>query len=90
MTTTYNIDPITLLSTFQQRKTIRIKSVKKTINCHTDGSKLYDDKTGAGLLINNSQHDIAEEGIHIGTNATVVQAEVFTVGRESNNKKRFH
>ena len=33
------------------------------------------------MLINYSHHNIAEEAIHLGNNATVFQAEVFAVGR---------
>ena len=37
------------------------------------------------MLINNSQKDMAEEAIHLGTNATVFQAEVFVVGRAASH-----
>ena len=45
-------------------------------NFRTDGSKLDDKRTGAGVIINNSPNDIAEEAIHLGNNATVFQAQV--------------
>ena len=49
------------------------------------------------MLINNSQNDNAEEDIHLFTNATVFQAEVFAMERaasylifaETKNKKVF-
>ena len=55
------------------------------INCHTEGSKLDDNRTGTGVLINNSHNDIAEEAIHLGNNATVFQGEVFAVGRAASH-----
>ena len=49
-----------------------IVPINYNINCHTDGSKLDNDKTGAGVLMNNSQNDTAEEDIYLGTNVTVL------------------
>ena len=71
-----------------------VEPINYNINCYTDGSKLDDNRTGAGVLINYSQIDSAEEAIHLGNSATVFQAEVFAVGRtashlifaETNNK----
>ena len=54
-------------------------------NCHTDGSKLDDNRTEAGVLINYSHNDIAKEAIYLGNNATVFQAEVFPVGRTASH-----
>ena len=54
-----------------------VEPINYNINCHTEGSKLDDNRTGAGVLINNSHNDIAEEASHLGNNATVFQAEVF-------------
>ena len=69
-------------------------SINYNINCHTDGSKLDDNRTGVGVLIDYSHIESAEEAIHLGNSATVFQAEVFAVGRtashlifaETNNK----
>ena len=62
-----------------------VNPINYNINCHTDGSKLYDNRTGAGVLINNSHNDFAEEAIHLGNNATVFQAELFAVGRAASH-----
>ena len=60
---------------------MEVEPTNYNINCHTDCSKLADNKTEASVLINNSHIDIAKEAIHLGNNATVFQAEVFSVGR---------
>ena len=62
-----------------------VEPINYNINCHTDGYKLDDNRTGAGVLINYSHNDIAEEAIHLGNNATVFQAEVFAVGRTASH-----
>ena len=56
-----------------------VEPINYNINCHTDAFKLDDNRTGAGVLINNSHNDIAEKAIHLGNNATVFQTEVFAV-----------
>ena len=38
-----------------------VEPINYNINCHTDGSKLDDNRTGAGVIINYSHNDIAEE-----------------------------
>ena len=89
MTTTYNLDPKFVVEDYKE-----VEPINYNINCHTDGSKLDDNRTGAGVLINYSHIDSAEEAIHLGNSATVFQAEVFAVGRtashlifaETNNK----
>ena len=58
-----------------------VEPINHNTNFHTDGSKFYNNRTGAGVLINYSHNNIAEEAIHLGNNATVFQAEVFAVGR---------
>ena len=73
MTTTYNLD------TKEDYK--EVEPINFNINCHTDGRKLDGNRTGAGVLINYSHNDTAEEAIHLGKNATVFQVEVFAVGR---------
>ena len=62
-----------------------VEPINFNINCHTDGSKLDDNRTGAGVIINYSHNDIAEEAIHLGNNATVFQAKVFAVGRTASH-----
>ena len=47
----------------------------------TTGLELH----GAGVIINYSHNDIAEEAIHLGNNATVFQAEVFAVIRTASH-----
>ena len=56
-----------------------VEPINYNINGHTDGSKHDDNRTGAGVLINNSHNDITEEAIHLGNNATVFQAEVLSL-----------
>ena len=55
------------------------------INCFTDGSRLENCKTGAGVLIEINQNATVEESIHLGLEATVFQAEVFAVGRAASH-----
>ena len=94
MTTTYNLDPNFAVDIPTKEDYKEVEPINFNINCHTDGSKLDDNRTGAGVIINYSHNDIAEEAIHLGNNATVFQAEVFAVGRtafhlifaETNNK----
>ena len=73
MTTTYNLDPNFIVDILTKKD----YKVVEPINFNTEGSKLDDNRTGAGVFINNSHNDIAEEVIHLGNNATVFQAEVF-------------
>ena len=54
-----------------------VEPINHNINCHTAGSKFDDNWTGAGVLINYSHDEIAEEAIHLSSNETVFQAEVF-------------
>ena len=64
-----------------------VEPINYNINCHTDGSKVDDNRTGAGVLINYSHIESAEETIHLGNcnSATVFQAEVFAVGRKASH-----
>ena len=68
VTTTYNLD-CNFVVDIPTKNTI--KKLNLFTNCHTDGSKLDDNRTGAGVLINNTPNDSAEEAIRIGNNATV-------------------
>ena len=94
MTTTYNLNPKFVVDIPSKEDYKEVEPINYNINCHTDGSKLDDNRTGAGVLINYSHIDSAEEAIHLGNSATVFQAEVFAVGRtashlifaETNNK----
>ena len=81
MTTTYNLDPYFAVDIPTKKDYKGVEPINFNINCHTDGPKLDDNKTGAGVIINYSHNDIAEEAIQPGNNATVFQAEVFAVGR---------
>ena len=85
MTTTYNLDPNFVVDIPTKKDYKEVEPIKHNINCHTEGSKLDDNRTVTGELINNSHNDIAEEAIHLGNNATVFQAEVFAVGRAASN-----
>ena len=90
MTTTYKF--VVDIPTKEDCK--EVEPINYNINCHIDGSNVDDNRTGAGVLINCSHIDSAEEAIHLGNSATVFQAEVFAVGRtashlifaETNNK----
>ena len=53
-----------------------VEPINHNINCHTEGSNPDDNRTGTGVLINNSHNEIAEEAIHLDYNATVFQDEV--------------
>ena len=94
MTTTYNLDPKFVVDIPTKEDYKEVEPINYNINCHTDGSKLDDNRTGAGVLINYSHIDSAEEAVHLGNSATVFLAEVFAVGRtashlifaETNNK----
>ena len=74
MTTTYNLDPYFVVDIQTKEDYKEVEPINFKINCHTDGSKLDNNKTGAGVLIKNSHNDIAEEAIHLGKNATMFQA----------------
>ena len=74
MTTTYNLYPYSVVDI-----PIKEEPINYNINCHIDGSKLDDNRTGAGVLIDYSHDEIAKEAIHLGIKATVFQAEVFAV-----------
>ena len=78
MTTTYNLDPNFAVDIPTKEDYKEVEPFN--INCHTDGSKLDDNR-----IINCSHNDIAEEAIHLGNNATVFQAEVFAVGRTASH-----
>ena len=82
MTTFYNLD-INFVVVIPTKK--KVEPINHNMNCHTKDSKLCDNRTGAGVLINNSHNDIAEEAIHLGNNATVFQAEVFAVGKAASH-----
>ena len=85
MTTTYNLDPNYAVDIPTKEDYKEVEPINLNINCHTDGSKLDDYRTGAGVIINYSHNDIAKEAIHLGNNATVFQAEVFAVGRTASH-----
>ena len=74
MTTTYKLDPNFAVHIPTKETYKEVEPINYNINCHTNGSKLDDNRTGAGVLINYSH-------IHLGNNATVFQAEVFAVVR---------
>ena len=96
MTTTYNLDPKFAVDIPTKEDYKEVEPINFNINCHTDGSKLDDNRTGAGVLINYSHNYIAEEALHLSNNATVfLKAEVFAVGRTASHltfakKKCFH
>ena len=52
-----------------------------SIICYTDGTKLPDNNTGAGIHVRCNQSTTTEESVHLGMNATVFQAEIFAIGR---------
>ena len=85
MTATYKLDPNFVVDIPTKEDCEEVEPINNNIKCHTDGSKLDDNRTGAGVLINNSHNDIAEEAIHLGNNSTVFQAEVFAVGRAASH-----
>ena len=85
MTTTYNLDPKFVVDIPTKEDYKEVEPINYNINCHTDGSKLDDNRTGAGVLINYSHIDSAEEAIHLGNSATVFQAEVFAGGRTASH-----
>lgn len=58
-----------------------ITPLPDSIISYTDGSKLPDNNTGAGIYISCNQETTTEESIHLGMNATVFQAEIFAIGR---------
>ena len=78
MTTTYNLDPNFVVDILTKKDYKEVEPINQNINSHTESSKRDDNRTGAGVLINNSHNDIAEEAIHLGNNATVFQAKVFS------------
>ena len=45
-------------------------SINYNNDCHKDDSKIYDNRTGAGVLLYNGQNDTAEEAIHLSTNVS--------------------
>ena len=83
VTTTYNLDPNFAVDIQTKEDYKEVEPFNYNINCHTDGSNLDDNRTKAGVIINNSHDDIAEEAIHLGNDATVFQAEAFA---ETKNK----
>ena len=85
MTTTYNLDPNFAVDIPTKEDYKDVEPINYNINCHTYGSKLDDNRTGAGGLINYSHNDIAEDTIYLGNNANVFQAEVFAVGRTASH-----
>ena len=76
MMATYSLDPNFVLDILTKKDYKEVEPINHNINFHTEGSKLDDNRTGAGALINNSHNYIAEEAIHLGNNSTVFQAEV--------------
>ena len=77
MTTTYNLDLNFVVDILTKKDYRVVGPINHNINFHTEGSKLDDNRTGAGVFINNSHNDIAEEAMHLGNNATVFQADDF-------------
>ena len=71
MKKTYNLDCNFVVDIPRKEDYKEVEPINHNINCHTDGSKLDNNRTGAGVLINNSPNDIADEAIHLGNNATV-------------------
>ena len=69
MTTTYKLDPNFVVDIPAKKEYKEVEPINYNINCQTEGSKLVDNRTGTGVLINNSHDDIAEEAIN---HATVV------------------
>ena len=57
---------------------------------YTDGSKLSDTITGAGILIKCKTSIMKEESIHLGLNGTAFQAEIFAVGRAAEHLSQFN
>ena len=88
MTTTYNLDPNFAVDIpTKEYHYSEVEPIKFNINGHTEsnGSKLDGNRTGAGVIINYSHNDIAEEAIHLDNNATVFQTELFAVGRTASH-----
>ena len=81
MTTSYNLDPNFAVNIPTKEDYKECVLINYNINCNTVGSKLDENRTGAGVLVNFSHNDFAEEANHLGNNATVFQAEVFAVRR---------
>ena len=75
LTTTYNLDPNFAVDIPTKEDYKEVEPFNYNINCNTNGSNLDDNRTKAGVIINNSHNDIAEEAIHLGNDATVFQAE---------------
>ena len=69
MTTTYNLESNVVVDILTKKYYKEVEPINHNINFHTEGSKLDDNRTGAGVLINNSHN--AEEAIHLRNNATV-------------------
>ena len=85
MMTTYNLDPTFVVDIPTKEDYKELEPINCNTNCHTDGSKLDDNRTGSGVLINNIHNDIAKKSIHLGSNATVLQAEVFAVRKAASH-----
>ena len=60
MTTTYILDSNFDVDIPTKKGYKEVEPICHNINCHTEGSKLNDNRTGAGVLIINSHNDIAE------------------------------
>ena len=71
MTTTYNLDPNIVVDILTKKDYKEVEPINHNINFHTEGSKPDVNRTGAGMLINNSHNAIAEEANHLGKNGTV-------------------
>ena len=83
MTTTYDLDHNFAVDIPTKEDNKEFEPINFNINCHTNVSKLDDNRTGA--LTNYSHNEIAEKAIHLGNNATVFQAKVFAVGRTASH-----
>ena len=55
MTTTYNLDPNFVVGIITKKGYKEVEPINHNINFHIDGSKLDGNRTGAGVIINNSQ-----------------------------------
>ena len=62
MTTSYNLDCNFVVDIPTKKNHKEVEPINHN-NCHTNGSQLDDNRTGAGVLINYSHNDIAEEAI---------------------------
>ena len=55
MTITYNLKPNFVVDILTEKDYKDVEPINHNINCHTEVSKLHDNRTGAGVFINNKQ-----------------------------------